>query len=159
MQCACAILSSVACPALQYFSTLSHKWHEFQKELLNVKCVFWFSLQCLSETFLILRRTERDIKKVTWFLYRVPVILLVFQWHLNFLDGFSKNIKTSNFTKIRPVGAELFYTGRRTDRHDEANSLSSQFWKRAPKGNSLSWSLHLSVLKITGNSVTFRTFL
>jgi len=25
MQCACAILSSVACPSLQYFSTLSHK--------------------------------------------------------------------------------------------------------------------------------------
>jgi len=33
----------------------------FEKKSLNTKCVFWFSLQLLSETFLILRRTERDI--------------------------------------------------------------------------------------------------
>jgi hypothetical protein len=41
MQCASAILSSVPCPALQYFSTLSHKQHDFsEKRLLNIKCVF-----------------------------------------------------------------------------------------------------------------------
>jgi len=33
----------------------------FEKKLLNTKCVFCFSLQLLSETFLILRRTERDM--------------------------------------------------------------------------------------------------
>jgi len=31
----------------------------------------------------------------------------------------------------RPVGAELFHPDGRTDRHDEANSHSSQFFKRA----------------------------
>ena len=30
-------------------------------KLLNIKCVFWFSLQLLSETFLILIRIHRDI--------------------------------------------------------------------------------------------------
>jgi len=35
MQCACAILSSVACLALQYFSLLSHKRHD-KKKLLNI---------------------------------------------------------------------------------------------------------------------------
>jgi hypothetical protein len=29
--------------------------------------------------------------------------------------------------KIRPVGAELFHAGGRTDRHDETNSLVSLF--------------------------------
>ena len=55
------ILSSVACPALPYLFTLSHKWHDFRKkEWLDTKCVFWFPLQLLSEIFLILRKTEWD---------------------------------------------------------------------------------------------------
>jgi hypothetical protein len=33
----------------------------FGKKLLNTKCVFWFGLQLWSETFLILRRTARDV--------------------------------------------------------------------------------------------------
>ena len=61
MQCACAILSSVACPALQYFSTLCHKRRDFRKSLPNTNCVFWFYVQLLFETFLIVRRTERDM--------------------------------------------------------------------------------------------------
>jgi hypothetical protein len=36
---------------------------EKKKKLWNPKCVFVFPLQLLSETFLILRRTERDIIK------------------------------------------------------------------------------------------------
>ena len=31
--------------------------------------------------------------------------------------------------KIRPMGAELFYSDGRTERHNEANSLFSQFFK------------------------------
>ena len=35
------ILISVACMAVQYFLTLSHKRHDFRKKgLLNIKCVF-----------------------------------------------------------------------------------------------------------------------
>jgi hypothetical protein len=33
----------------------------------------------------------------------------------------------SSFIKIRPVGAELFHAGRRTDGLDEANKRFSQF--------------------------------
>ena len=48
----------------------------FEKKSLNTKCVFWFSLQLLSETFLILRRTERDmIKNVYRSSCKIPVIL------------------------------------------------------------------------------------
>jgi len=47
--------------------------------LLNIKCVFGFSIQLLFETFLILRRTERDmIKDLQGFSCKVPAILVRF---------------------------------------------------------------------------------
>jgi len=64
MQYACAILSSVACSAVQYFCILSYIRHDFRgKKLLTSKCVFSFPLQLFSETFLILIRNERDMIK------------------------------------------------------------------------------------------------
>jgi hypothetical protein len=45
------------------FLHFSHKRHNFRekKEILNTKCVFWFPVQTLSKTFLVLRSTERGI--------------------------------------------------------------------------------------------------
>jgi hypothetical protein len=50
-----------------------------EKKLLNTKWVFWFSLPLLSESFLILRRNERDmIKNVYRSACEVPVTLVRF---------------------------------------------------------------------------------
>ena len=80
MQRACAILSSVAWPAQQNFSTLSHKWHDFRKTSLNIICVIRAFVQLLSETFFIVRRPERDmIETILVFmqsaLYSCPILM------------------------------------------------------------------------------------
>ena len=58
----------------------------FRKKLLDIKFVFWFSLQFLSKRLLILRLIQRDIvinvKKSSC---KVTMILARFKWNLNFL--------------------------------------------------------------------------
>jgi hypothetical protein len=55
---------------------------------------------------------------------------------LNFLGGFSKDTKISNFMKIRPVGAELIM---RTDGQTDITKLTVAFrnFPTAPKNEKL----------------------
>jgi hypothetical protein len=51
----------------------------YENMALNLKCVFWFSLQRLSETLIIIIRNERDmIKNVYLSPRRVPVIVKLY---------------------------------------------------------------------------------
>jgi len=75
----------------------------------------FFSLQLLSETFIILRGTERDvITGVYWSSCKVPVILVRFRRNLGILDRVSKNSDILIFMKIRPMGTELFLADGQT---------------------------------------------
>jgi len=61
MQCAFAILSSGASPAVQYFSTFSLKRHDFgEKFIEQKKDILIFSTSFVRDVF-IRRRIERDI--------------------------------------------------------------------------------------------------
>jgi len=65
---------------LQYFSTLSHKWHNFRKKnLLEPKMFVLNFCTKLSKTLVILGRIQRDmIKNVYRSSCKVPVILVLF---------------------------------------------------------------------------------
>jgi hypothetical protein len=92
------VLSRVACPFLPYFSPLSHKGRDFSENVLNIKYLFWFSLQLLSETFFILSRTERDlIKSIYRSSCKVPVIFVGFKLNMYFVNRFSKKYWTIQF--------------------------------------------------------------
>jgi len=73
----------------------SHKRRYFRKRnLLNTKRVLWFSLKLLTETFLFLRSKDWDmVKNAYWSSCKEGVMLVRFEWNLNFLNIFSKNIQ------------------------------------------------------------------
>jgi hypothetical protein len=73
------ILSSVACLAVPYFSTLSHKWHGFwEKSHWTYNVCFDFFLKLLSETFLIIRGIQWGIINVRTSSCEEPIILVRF---------------------------------------------------------------------------------
>jgi len=78
MQCTYAILSSMACPVVQYFSPLPYKGHDWRKDFSGNKIFVLIFSTTFSETFLILRRTERDIINLYWSSYKVSIIVVMF---------------------------------------------------------------------------------
>ena len=61
VQSAWAVLSSATCLALPSFPDYPISEKNVVKRLLDLKCVFRFSLQCVSATFLIIRRSHRSV--------------------------------------------------------------------------------------------------
>jgi hypothetical protein len=90
----------------------SYKRHNFRKnKYLDLKSVFRFSVQILSEIFLILRITDLDFV-INRSSHKVHVIFVTSQSNLICLDRFSKNAQTPNFVNIRPVAATFFNADR-----------------------------------------------
>jgi len=85
---------------------------------MNTKCVFWFSLQLLSETFFVLNRIHQYCHKRrhafmqnTHCPYQILMKLEVSRYIF-------QNPQISIFMNIRPVGVELYctmWTDGRTD--------------------------------------------
>jgi len=87
----------------------------FGKMLLNINCVFWFSVQLLSQKFLILRIIQvRYVINVHRSSCKVLLCLSDLNDTSTFSTNLKKNTQTSNFMKIHPVGAEVFHADGHT---------------------------------------------
>ena len=81
----------------------------FGQKLLNIKCVFWFSLQIFARNISHSKKNSaRYYHKCTRYFF-LPV-----NETLIFSTDFSKNTQIPNFMKIRPVRTELFRADRQT---------------------------------------------
>jgi len=111
-----------------FFLIISKTARFAEKRLLNMKYVFWFSVQISSEKFLILRtRTDIMIIKLDSSSCKVPVILVRLK-KTGAYTTFPKNTEISNFMKIHLVGSTLFHADGRKDRH-VINSRLLQFFE------------------------------
>jgi hypothetical protein len=70
--------------------------------------VFWFFLQLLSNTFLVLTRIQHNIIIYVDPHVKCPLFLSHFNASGTFMT-FLKHFQVSNFIKIHPVGAELYH--------------------------------------------------
>jgi hypothetical protein len=87
-----------------------------KKKLFSIKCISWFSLQRLSETFVILRKYEQDMmKNAHWSSCKVRIYPVRFQWNVNFLYRFSNNIQISNLYYESPSSGTQVAPRGRTD--------------------------------------------
>jgi len=106
MQCACIILLSVACVGLKYFSTLSHKWHNFRggekKNTGHKLCVLSLSKTFGWKIFLSIENEPDMIKRVHWPSCKIPDIFVRLQWNFNFLARFLKNTQIQMLIKFQP---------------------------------------------------------
>jgi hypothetical protein len=119
-----------ACTAVQNFVHCDSKTARFsKKKFLDMKCMFWFSLQLLFVTFLVLRRTERDViitvHSSSSSAHYYCQILMKYEFSRKILEKCS-NIKFHE----KPSNGNRFVPCRRTDRL-VANSRFSQLCDRA----------------------------
>jgi hypothetical protein len=117
MQCACALFYCHLWPVRLYsifpYYLINDRIFE-KKRLLSIKlCSFFATL--LSENFLILRKTERDMAiEVYWSSRKITLYSCQISINLQFSWQIFENTHISDFMKIHPVGAELFYAEGRT---------------------------------------------
>jgi hypothetical protein len=126
----CGLSGSTIC-----FHIISQTARFPKKKNMNTKRVFWFSLQFQSATFLILRRSERDVIKN---LYRSPVKYPIFLSDFNgtciFLTDFYKkywNVKLHvNPTSVSRADRRTDMTNQIVAFRNFANAPKNGWWRR-----------------------------
>ena len=102
----------------------------FERKLLDTKCVFLFSPQLLSETFLILRTAVRDtMREMCIGLHEKCRYYWQVERNLTFLDRFSKKFQIS-YISLKSGQCEPSCS-MRTDRRTDITKLKVAFRKFA----------------------------
>ena len=104
------ILSTVACLAIPYFSTLSHKRYDFRKKVQHKMCVLIFSTNFV----LNISRSEKNSARYCHKYENVLMLSIRYSCRILIKTGFRQKVQISNFIKIRPVRAELLHADRQT---------------------------------------------
>jgi hypothetical protein len=124
------VLSSVVCPTVPYFSTLSRKRQHFRKKCYWTKNMCIDFLYNVQNCFSFFRRIQWDVNINEYrSSCKVSVLFLSDLKFVFSLKIFGK-ISNSKFPENPSSGSRVVPCGR-TDRYDEANSRYSQFCKRA----------------------------
>ena len=98
-----------------------------EKKSLNIKRVFWFSLQISFKTFLILRRNQRDIViNVKTSLCQVPVIFCWILVKLELSRQIFEKVSNVKLHKNPSSGSRVVSCGR-TDRRTDMTKLIVAF--------------------------------
>jgi hypothetical protein len=140
MQRACIKLSSVDCPALQYFPNYLTNDLIFETKYVikHKMCVFIFST---TQTFLILGGTEIWLKLHSGLRVKVPIILgRDSNDTLIFLDRFSKKYSNTKFRENPLSGSRVVPCGRTEGQSGQTDMtkliFASRSFEKAPKQHS-----------------------
>jgi hypothetical protein len=115
-------LSSLACLAVQYFPTLSHKWQIFGKSLLHIKCEFlMLSKNSVWNSFHSTKNWVRYYYQCAVIFSKVPAVPVRFNETWMFLTQFWEMLKYQ--ISCKSVQGEIscsMWTDGWTGRHGEA---------------------------------------
>jgi len=105
-----------------------------RKKIINLKCVFCFSLHLFSETFLILRPERDMIKNLCWSSCKISVIIVRLNETSILSIHFQKILKYQiSWKSLQWEPSFSTRTDGWTDRRNEANSRFSKFCQTAYK--------------------------
>ena len=127
------ILPSMVCPAVHYFSTLSHTLRCFRNKVAEQQICFFYFLHNFCVKHFSIQEELSDIPSklyiglhVKYLLFCPTVIKFEFSW-----QNFRKILKYE--ISLKSVQWEPSCS-EGSDDHDEANSRFSQFWETTKNG-------------------------
>ena len=146
------ILSSASCLAPPHFSTLSHKRHDFRKNVIEHKmCVLISSITFIWSVYYLKNNSARYYQKCKNSSLKYLLLLSDCNESWIFPTDFPKHVNIK-FNENASSGGRVVRCGQ-TDRYDEDNIRFPKFCGRPLKLLQSSHALHLSFLMpVTKNS-------